>query len=92
MNTTAEIPQTWAGHIRGSGTITLPEEVCRVTGWKSGDDVVIEWDGHSVRMLSAADFTQETQQCFGTWQPGEPLWSDELIAERRAEAARECDL
>ena len=81
--------QTWAAEINGSGDIALSEDIRQVVGWEAGDQLVIEWDGYSVRITSIGDFTREMQRSFGPWQPGEPFLSDELLAERRRSANAE---
>ena len=84
-----EINQTWHGQIDSSGRILVPSPARQVMGWDSGTEVVLESDGHSLRVLTLDEFTKEVQQNFGPWKPGEPLLSEELLAERRREAALE---
>ena len=82
-----EIHSTWNGQLTEAGSIALPGEACQAIGWNPGTHLVLEWDGHSLRVLSTADFTREIQQAFGPWQPGEPLLSEGLLADRRRDAA-----
>ena len=82
-----EIHHTWSGQLTESGGIHLPAAARDAIGWSAGTEVVLEWDGHSLRVLPTADFTREIQQTFGPWQSGEPLLSEELLADRRRDAA-----
>ena len=81
--------RSWPGHIDASGRLLIPAESRQALGWDRGTDVVIESDGDSLRVITLDRFTQEVQALFGRHEPGRTLMSDELIAERRAEAVRE---
>lgn len=81
--------QSWPGQVDSAGRLLIPAESRHALGWQPGTKVVIESDGDSLRVLTVNQFTKEIQALFGKAMPGEPLWSDELIAERRQEAARE---
>lgn len=81
--------QTWPAQIDSSGRLLIPAESRHALGWERGTDVVIESDGDSLRVLTLEQFTKEVRDVFGCAAPGEPLWSDELIAVRRQEAVRE---
>lgn len=83
---THEIHHTWSGQLSESGDINLPAAARDTIGWSAGTGVVLEWDGHSLRVLPTADFTREIQQQLGAWQPGEPLPSYEVLADRRFNA------
>lgn len=84
-----EEAHSWRGHIDSSGRLLIPAESREWLGWHQGTDVVMESDGDSLRVITLDQFTKETQALFGCWQEGEPLWSDELIAQRKEEAVRE---
>jgi bifunctional DNA-binding transcriptional regulator/antitoxin component of YhaV-PrlF toxin-antitoxin module len=81
--------QSWPAQIDSSGRLLIPAESRHALGWDRGTSVVIESDGDSLRVLTLDQFTKEVQEMFGSSAPGEPLWSDELIAERQQEAVRE---
>ena len=81
--------QTWHGQIDSSGRVLIPSSTRHAMGWEPGTPILLESDGHSLRMLTMAEFTQEVQREFGPWKQGEPLLSEQLIAERQAEAVRE---
>ncbi len=84
-----ETEQSWRGKIDESGRLLIPAETRSAMGWERGTDVVIESDGDTLRVMSLDQFTREVQELFGRSAPGEPLLSEELIAERRREAACE---
>lgn len=87
---TNEISQTWPAHIDASGRLLIPAAARHAIGCDRDTDVVVESDGDSLRVLTLEQFTKEVQTAFNPWKPGEPLLSDELVAERRQEAQREC--
>ena len=80
---------TWRSQIDGSGRLLIPAESRQAMRWDRGTDVVIESDGFSLRVVTLDQFTREVQAMFGRSEADEPLWSDELIAERKREAERE---
>lgn len=81
--------KSWASQIDASGRVLIPAETRQALGLDRGTDVVIESDGDSLRIMTLEQFTREVQQLFGPTNSGEPLLSDQLISERRREAARE---
>ena len=80
---------SWAGQIDSSGRLLVPADAREAMNWKQGTKVVLETDGDSLRILTRDQFTKEVQGLFGAWKEGDPMWSDELIAERRREAERD---
>lgn len=87
--TNREQCSTWPAELDAAGRVLIPGEPRQAMGWGQGTRVVIESDGDSLRLLSLERFTREVQAIFGQAAAGEPLWSDELLAERRKEA--ECE-
>ena len=69
--------------------VAIPAELCQRYGLEPGDPVVLEPSdaGIVVRPLDAV--IREVQAFFSDFHPKDGLLSDELIRERRAEAARE---
>lgn len=71
------------------GRIVIPATARRELGLKSGDTLVLESDGTSLLIRTAETVLEETQAYFRQYlTPGQSV-VEELIAERRAEAARE---
>lgn len=81
--------KSWPSQIDASGRVLIPAETRQALGLDRGTEVVIETYGDSLRILTLEQFTKEVQALFGSTGPGDPLLSDQLIAERRREAARE---
>ena len=71
--------------------LTMPASLREAIGIKPGDTVIVERHGHELRIKPEVDGLQRIQAMLAPYRPkpGEPLMSDQLIADRRAEAARE---
>ena len=71
------------------GRVVIPVEYRRALGLREGDAVVIQLDDGALRILTRAQAIRRAQEIVAKYvSPGRSL-VDELIAERRAEAARE---
>jgi AbrB family transcriptional regulator (stage V sporulation protein T) len=72
------------------GKIVIPAELRREFGFNEGDTLVFEREGNSLVIKTYEQVVREVQSEFKAML-GDPRRSmvDELIAERRAEAARE---
>src|SRR4051812_31227565 len=70
------------------GRVVIPAPVRKELGLRPGDTVVVESDGHSLLLTSYDQVLKETQDYFRQFASGTSI-VDELIADRRAEAARE---
>jgi AbrB family looped-hinge helix DNA binding protein len=84
-------PRGFKVTISDRGRMVLPAEVREQLKIKDGDwlTLILEPDG-VIRMLTGAVYARSLRGMFKhLGQPGEPLWSDQLIAERRREAAKE---
>ena len=71
------------------GVIRLPVAVLASMGVTEGDQVQLALDGDIVRILSRAMALREAQELVRRYVPEGVSLVDELLAERRAEAARE---
>ena len=71
------------------GVIRLPAAVLTSMGVAEGDQVQLALDGDIVRVLSRAAAIREAQELVRRYVPEGVSLVDELLAERRAEAARE---
>ncbi len=75
------------------GRIVLPAAFRKALGVTTGDTLTIDLEGTELRVRSAkaerAAAIRRLQEYVATLPPSDMLASDELIAERRAEAARE---
>ncbi len=80
---------TYHAKIIAGGKISLPAELRRALNLKDGDTIVLDHDGVSFTGMSYAAKIRRIQSLFAPFKTPGVLASDELIAERRAEAARE---
>ena len=73
----------------------LPQAFCDTLGAKPGDEIVMLGTPHDMRVYRNPDIAKrmtalrELQRIAREVSPPDVSWSDELIAERREEAARE---
>ena len=80
---------TYHAKIIAGGKIVIPAELRREFGLKDGDTLVFEREGNSLVIKTYEQVVREVQATFKAMK-SDPNRSmvDELIAERRAEAAR----
>lgn len=75
--------------VRPDGSVLLPPAVLEALALKGGSGVIARLEGDTFILDGAEETLRKFRELIPPWQPGEPLWSDELIAERRREAAWE---
>ena len=71
------------------GRVVIPVEYRRALGLKEGDPVVLQLGDGVVRLLSRAEAIRQAQDLVTRHTGGKRSLVEELIAERRVEAARE---
>jgi AbrB family looped-hinge helix DNA binding protein len=80
-------------HIRArvteAGRVVIPAELRKELGIEEGQDVVFTRDGNGIRIITLEEAIRQVQDYFAGLAPPEVLLSEELIAERRQEAAKE---
>ena len=81
--------QTMKGKVVEGGRIILPAQFRRSLGLEKGDTVLIELHDDELRVRPARAALRRLQAKLRALGPSDRLASDELVAERRAEAARE---
>lgn len=75
--------------LTNDGRVLIPAPLRHRLGLKPGDQVVIDAEKDGLRLRSYAQVAKDVQEYFRQFaRPGVSI-VDELIAERRAEAARE---
>ncbi len=79
----------WRWTTVGKGGVKLPAEFLEAMGVAEGDQIQLALDGDIVRVLSRAAALRELQNQVRRYVPAGMSLVDELLAERRAEAARE---
>lgn len=78
--------------LQARGRVVLPAELRRQLDVHAGDELLAIPDaGGGIRLLPRRAAAESLIGSAGYWQPGEPMLSEQLIAERRAEAAREAN-
>jgi len=82
------MPQQSAKVLDG-GRLILPVEYRRTLNINPGDSVVIELDGDELRVRSRDAGLRRIQERLRKYIPEGVSLADELIVDRRAEAARE---
>lgn len=82
---------TYHAKVIAGGKIVIPAELRRELGIKDGDTLVIERDGDgTLAVRTYAQVVRDVQQTFRAMVgPYDGSMVDELIADRRREAARE---
>lgn len=71
------------------GRVVIPADMRRKLGIEIGSDVNLTLDGNSVRILTQKESIRRAQALFRKLVPKGVSLADELIAERRREAANE---
>ena len=71
------------------GRLVVPAEMRQALGLKPGDKVLLELTGDELRVLSLHASIRRAQEIVRRYVPEGVSLVDELIAERRAEAAAE---
>lgn len=75
--------------ISEGGRIVIPADFRRSLGLEIGDDVIVRLEDRALRVLSVREGIRQAQEMLRPYLPKDRSLADELIAERRAEAARE---
>jgi AbrB family transcriptional regulator, stage V sporulation protein T len=80
---------TYHAKIYGGGKMAIPADVRRALGIKDGDRVTLDIEDGRLTVKTQAQLIKEIQAYFKSFVPEGVSLVDELISERRAEAARE---
>lgn len=89
MNVVSQERKTWHATVDTSGRVLLPAELRHERGIVPGAEIVwIEGD-KGLELRTFDSLLGEIQEYFATLGPSEELWSEELLHERRQEAACE---
>ncbi len=75
--------------LAGGRRVAIPAELCRRYHLEPGDPVVIESSPSGILVRPLADVVREVQAFFAGLAPPDVLLSEELLRDRREEAARE---
>ncbi len=72
-----------------SGRVVIPGEYRRKLGLRSGDEIILHLDDEGLHLYTPAQAVARAQALVRRYVPEGRSLSDELISERREEAARE---
>jgi len=73
--------------VTDGGRIVIPAEYRRALGLNVGDDVVLSLEAGEIRILSRKEALRRAKALVRKYVPEGTVLSDELLAERRREAA-----
>lgn len=71
------------------GRVVIPAEIRRALGIHDGDTVLWSLQDGAARLTTRTAQLRQAQASIQALAPAEQCWSDELIAQRRAEARNE---
>ena len=75
--------------VSAGGRVVIPAEYRKALGIKTGDEVLVELEDSALRLLTRAMARKRAQDYVCSVIPPDVSLADELIRERREEAARE---
>ena len=81
--------QSWATKVTSGGRVVLPAEARTVLGLKDGSGLRIVLEGGQLVLIPYLEVVRRLQEKYRRRVPGDHSLADDLIAERRAEAARD---
>jgi AbrB family looped-hinge helix DNA binding protein len=89
MQSSGKNHETFRVRIDPAGRLLIPASTRQRLGMGQGDEVIVEVDESGLRITTAQQALKDVQAYFATIKkPGESI-VDELIRERREDAARE---
>ena len=71
------------------GRVVIPADMREAMGLKQGDALLARLDGTELKLVTLAETVRQLQVLTSKYVPDGVSLADELIADRRAEAARE---
>ncbi len=81
--------QTTRVKVAEGGRVVIPAEYRKRLGVRAGDHVILQLDDGEIRLYTVREAIRRAQEMVRRYVPEGVSLVDELIAERRAEAARE---
>lgn len=71
--------------------VVIPAELCQKYGLNPGDPVVLEPSEDGIRVRPLDGVVEDVQAYFSGVAPAKVVLSEELLSDRRKEAAKEAD-
>lgn len=75
--------------VSDGGRVVIPAEYRQALGIQVGDDVILTIEGRTVELRTIDEAIRRAQELVSKYIPADRALTDELIAERRTEAANE---
>jgi len=75
--------------VTDAGRVVIPAELRKEFGIREGEDVVFSRDERGIRITTLREAVRQAQDYFATLAPPDVSLSDELLRDRREEAARD---
>lgn len=82
----AEQSKVWKASIDQSGRVLIPADLRQSIAIKPGQDLLWVKDSSGLHLKSFEDSLAEIQAYYQSLSPTNVVWSEELLAQRRAEA------
>ena len=89
MREQIETKSVWQATVDTSGRVLLPKELRRAMDVEPGVSLIWIRDENGVHLKSFEQSLAELQNYYQELSPQDVVWSDELIQQRRVEAAHE---
>jgi AbrB family looped-hinge helix DNA binding protein len=75
--------------VTDAGRVVIPAELRKEFGIEEGEEIVFSKDERGILITTLREAIRQAQDYFASLAPREVRMSDELLNERRVEAARE---
>jgi AbrB family looped-hinge helix DNA binding protein len=83
------MPEFIRSRVADAGRVVIPAELRKEFGLDEGAEVVFSKDARGIRITPLREAIRQAQDYFTALAPAEVSLSEELLRERRAEAARD---
>jgi bifunctional DNA-binding transcriptional regulator/antitoxin component of YhaV-PrlF toxin-antitoxin module len=92
MATTPYLPsKTFRTRLAAAGRLVIPVELRKQMKLQEGQELLVCGEGNEIRVMTQDEAIRQAQEFCSNLVPPDVLLSEELIADRRAEAKREED-
>ena len=85
----AAMPEAQKVELGAGGRLVIPAPMRTALGMKEGDKLLVRLEGNELRIYTYQEAMRRAQELVRSFVPADVSLVDELIADRRAEAARD---
>ena len=85
----AAVPEAQKVELGAGGRLVIPAPMRTALGMKEGDKLLVRLEGNELRIYTYQEAMRRAQELVRSFVPADVSLVDELIADRRAEAARD---